>query len=66
MIMYDLTVMLFLPEDTICRQGTIGTQFFFLARGDCEAYVTDENKVDRLIHFLRPGSYFGEVALLKE
>ena len=66
MILYDLTVMLFLPEDDICRQGVIGNEFFFLARGECEVHVIDENKISRFIHSLKPGSYFGEVALLKE
>ena len=34
LILYDLTAVLFLPEDNICRQGTVGTEFYFLAKGE--------------------------------
>ncbi|CAI2366862.1 unnamed protein product [Moneuplotes crassus] len=65
-VLYDLTTLLFLPEDEICRQGSAGSKFYFLAKGDCQVFIKDENQNARQIHTLVPGSYFGEVALLKE
>lgn len=64
--MYDLTAILYLPEDDICRQGAIGDKFYFLSKGECEVYIVDENKTTRHLHTLKVGSYFGEVSLLKE
>ena len=35
----------FVPEDKIIRQGEIGTSIYFLAQGQCEVFVSDENKI---------------------
>ena len=37
---------------------------FFLAKGDCDVYVMDENKENKLVTILQPGHHFGEVALI--
>lgn len=39
---------------------------YFMARGECNVFVIDENKSQKFIHSLKVGNYFGEVALLKE
>ena len=61
----DMQTKLFLPEDIIMRQGDAAKHFYFLARGECDIYVVDENKVKRNTKTLPHGSYFGEVALIK-
>jgi len=47
--------------DEIIRQGEIGKEFFVIARGDVEILVDDKR-----VNTLGAGSFFGEVALLKE
>jgi CRP-like cAMP-binding protein len=37
---------------------------YFLAKGDCEVYVLNEKKAEVFVKQLRPGSLFGEVALV--
>ena len=37
---------------------------FFLAKGDCDVQVMDENKESKLVTILQPGRHFGEVALI--
>jgi len=38
---------------------------YFLARGECKVFVTDNNKKEIMTNSLVKGSYFGEVGLLK-
>jgi CRP-like cAMP-binding protein len=38
---------------------------YFIARGECDVFVTDENRSEKFTANLRAGAYFGEVALLK-
>jgi len=35
-----------------------------LAKGDCNVFVKDENNIERFVRSLKPGSYFGEFALI--
>ena len=63
-IVKKLVTVLYLPEDEIIRQGEVGTNFFVLAKGDCDVFIKDPNKKERLVRLLRPGSLFGEVALI--
>ena len=44
----------------------IGREIFFIAKGEWEVYVTDENQTIRFVTNLGMGEYFGEVALLKD
>lgn len=53
------------PEDKIIRQNDKGEHFYFIARGDCDVLVNDENGVQKYVGTLKPGSYFGEVSLIK-
>lgn len=54
------------PEELVIMQGEIDIQpsMYFIASGDCDVYVKDERKRDKFVTLLRPGSHFGEVALL--
>lgn len=63
--MNDLKIHLLKPEAKIIRQGTDADCMYFLAKGECEVFVTDENLVEKLSASLKGGSYFGEIALLK-
>jgi CRP-like cAMP-binding protein len=63
--MSNLMIKLFLPEDLIIKQGETAESMFFIARGDCDIYVTDSNKKANLTNMISEGSYFGEVSLLK-
>lgn len=63
-ILHDLTTLLFFPEDEICRQGTVGMalfynsflgdQLFFLAKGDCDVFINDENSKSMFLRTIRP------------
>lgn len=64
-ILNDLKISLLLPEDKIIRQGDVAEWMYFLAKGEWDVYVTDENQVEKYTKTLKGGSYFGEVALLK-
>ena len=40
----DVQTLLYLPEDAIITQGQFGTNFLFIAKGDCEVWVKDHLK----------------------
>lgn len=42
-VLNDLSTKLFLPEDEIIRQNEVGESIYFIAKGECDVYVTDEN-----------------------
>jgi CRP-like cAMP-binding protein len=65
-ILQNLNTLLFFPENEICTQGTMGRDIYFLAKGEVDVFVNDENLQSKFIKTLEVGSYFGEVALLKE
>jgi CRP-like cAMP-binding protein len=54
------------PEEGIILQGEKSEvmSLYFIARGDCEVYIRDEQKRQKHVGILRSGSHFGEVALL--
>ncbi|CAI2372633.1 unnamed protein product [Moneuplotes crassus] len=65
-VLNDLDTKLFLPEDEIIRQNSVGDCMYFIAKGEFDVFVTDENKMARFTSSLKNGDYFGEVALLKK
>ena len=65
-IIHDLNTVLFFPENEIWRQGSTGKELYFLAKGEVDVFVMDEYQQNKFIKTLHPGSYFGEVAILKE
>ena len=53
------------PEEALIKEGETTTEFYILAKGECECYVKDEiTKLDIFVRTLEPGTYFGEIALL--
>lgn len=65
-LLNDLKTLLSLPEDEIIRQNEVGDKMYFIAKGECEVLVTDENSAFKTVKSLKNGNYFGEVALLKK
>lgn len=51
--------------DVIIRQGDVGDKFYLIRRGKVEVIVKD-NKGERVVAVLEPGSCFGERALLTD
>ena len=55
------------PEETLISQGEWTSEFYIIAKGECECFVKDERtKLDRFVRTLNPGQHFGEIALLTE
>mmetsp|Transcript_41645 Transcript_41645/g.63619 ORF Transcript_41645/g.63619 Transcript_41645/m.63619 type:complete len:125 (+) Transcript_41645:2088-2462(+) len=40
-LLNDVSTLLYLPEDTIIRQGQAGDSLFLIAKGDCTVWVKD-------------------------
>ncbi len=51
----------FSPGTEIIRQGEIGEEFFVIGQGEVEIWIDG-----KLSNLLQPGSFFGEVSLLKK
>jgi CRP-like cAMP-binding protein len=66
LVLPELTILLFTPEDTIIRQGETAENVYFVCRGEWEVFVRDQRDKEKWVRELKQGSYFGEVALLKE
>jgi CRP-like cAMP-binding protein len=64
-ILSDLTTKLYFPEDEIIRQTDKGQDMYFIAKGEWDVYITDENWTRKYTTTLKNGSHFGEIALLK-
>jgi len=54
------------PFKYLIKEGEVGECMFFLVRGIVEVLVKDDNGVDQLHCTLKEGSWFGEIALLKD
>jgi CRP-like cAMP-binding protein len=52
-------------DETLIRQGDPGDTFYIVREGELEVLVT-ENGVRRRANLLKPGDFFGEIALLYE
>lgn len=52
------------PEETIIQQGEKSTCMFFVASGQCEVWVLNENRDSHKVRYLTAGNHFGEVGLL--
>ena len=63
-IVYKINLAMLMPEQQLIQQGEKATDFYFLAKGDCEVMVKDEKKRDCFVKTLHPGAYFGEIALI--
>lgn len=61
-----LITSLFLPEDIIINQGDFANDLFFLARGEVNIFIYDEDNEERYVNTLKIGAYFGEVGIIKD
>ncbi|CAI2363764.1 unnamed protein product [Moneuplotes crassus] len=64
-ILPELNTLLYTPEDIIVRQGEAPDMIYFISKGECEIYVTDQSNHECHVKNLKVGEYFGEVAILK-
>jgi len=64
-ILMDLSILLFQPETVIIRQGHEGKMMYFIAKGECAIFVSNEKKQEVMVNEMKDGEYFGEVALIK-
>ncbi|KAK7965272.1 hypothetical protein PG984_002497 [Apiospora sp. TS-2023a] len=55
----------FPPGHVIIQQGDIGTSFYLLETGECDAYLDREGERNHVKHYNK-GDYFGELALLND
>lgn len=46
LILGDLTILRFMPEDPICRQGSVANSIYFIATGTCTVSVIDEHRTE--------------------
>ena len=65
-IVYKINLTMLMPEQVVVQQGEKPTDFYFLAKGDCEVFVKDEKKRDTFVKTLHPGECFGEIALINK
>ena len=63
-IVYKISLQMLLPEQFIIQQGEKGSDFYFLAKGDCEVFVKDEKKREKFVKTIYPGEYFGVIYYL--
>lgn len=49
MILPDLTTLLFTPEDYIIRQEEAADLIYFVCRGECEVFVSDESQKEKYV-----------------
>jgi CRP-like cAMP-binding protein len=52
------------PEDVVVQQFDDTDQMFIIAKGACEVSIINEKKNIQKLKVLRPGDYFGEIALI--
>ncbi|KAH6561616.1 hypothetical protein BASA50_002332 [Batrachochytrium salamandrivorans] len=56
----------FADGDCVIRQGDVGDCFYIIESGEATVTQTDGNGVDHLMHAMKKGDYFGELALLTD
>lgn len=61
-IAFHLQPIILMPGDYICREGDVGSEMYFLLKGNLSVYV--DNSPDS-IRTLEDGDFFGEIALFK-
>lgn len=49
----------------IIKQGDIGTSFFLLEAGECDAFLEQDGETSKARHY-KKGDFFGELALLND
>ena len=56
----------FAPGDVICREGELGDVMHFVVDGRVEIVKQMDVGVERHLHYVGSGEYFGEIAILQE
>lgn len=52
------------PDEEIIVQGEDGSEFFILEDGEAKAFISGDKGEVEVKHYVKPGEYFGEIALL--
>ena len=52
------------PEFTVIEQYDSTDSMFIIAKGECRVLIVDEKKNQKKLMTLRPGDYFGEIAMI--
>jgi ABC-type lipoprotein export system ATPase subunit/CRP-like cAMP-binding protein len=55
---------MFQPDSAIIRQGEKGDKFYILLNGKADVYINTPGGSELQVNQLKPGQYFGEMALL--
>jgi signal transduction histidine kinase len=54
------------PDTVLCREGEYGDTFYLIVEGRaCVSKYLDEENPRRILHWLQPGDFFGEIALVQ-
>lgn len=56
----------FSPGATICPEGELGEEMYFVVAGHAEIVKRMDEESERHLHEVGPGEYFGEIAILQE
>jgi ABC-type lipoprotein export system ATPase subunit len=60
----NITPQIFQPNSAIVRQGEKGDKFYILLNGNADVYLNMPGGSELLVNHIKPGQYFGEMALL--
>jgi len=61
-----LTAELFDSGEEIMRQSDVGDAVYFLYEGECKALINGDQGELEVRHYLQPGEYFGESAIIDD
>ena len=60
----NIAPQIFQPNSAIIRQGERGDKFYILLNGQADVYLNMPGGSELLVNHIKPGQYFGEMALL--
>lgn len=59
-----LVTKIYQPEEDIVIQGEEGNKMYFIGKGGCNVFTKNKFNRQQKVNTLKPGEYFGEVAIL--